>query len=139
MVGRNGENLLTVGDAAYILPDEVKQMGAGEVTSTPVVKGSTTAHSPTRRRRGTLRAGAGGDILHLALNEDSHHIRGGMDRFGGGEIPADWQTWEKRTRNAEIYRRYLAGQDSVALARAFGLSDRRVRSIIERQRRNAAR
>jgi len=59
-----------------------------------------------------------------------------MDRFGGGETSADWQTWEKRTHNAEIYRRYLAGEDSMVLAQVFGLSDRRVRSIIERQRRN---
>ncbi len=53
-----------------------------------------------------------------------------------GEQPAEWQTWEKRERNAEIYRRYLAGEDSVMLARAFGLSDRRVRTIIERQRKH---
>ncbi len=51
------------------------------------------------------------------------------------EQPAEWQTWEKRERNAEIYRRYLAGEDSVMLAQAFGLSDRRVRSIIERERK----
>ncbi|CAG0951885.1 hypothetical protein ANRL4_00926 [Anaerolineae bacterium] len=51
-----------------------------------------------------------------------------------GESPADWQTWEKYERNAEIYRRYLAGEDSMVLARAFGLSDRRVRTIIERER-----
>lgn len=46
------------------------------------------------------------------------------------------KTWEKHIRNAEIYRRYVAGEDSMVLAQAFGLSDRRVRSIIERQRRN---
>jgi len=114
-------------------------MGAGMISPTPITRGSTTTHSPTRRRRGTLRAGAGGDILHLALNEDSHHIRGGMDRFGGGETSADWQTWEKRTHNAEIYRRYLAGEDSMVLARAFGLSDRRVRTIIERERNRCGR
>ncbi len=44
------------------------------------------------------------------------------------------KTWEKRQRNAEIYHRYMIGEDSVVLARAFGLSDRRVRSIIEHER-----
>ncbi len=48
-------------------------------------------------------------------------------------------TWEKRERNAEIYRRYLKGEDSVVLAGVFGLSDRRVRSIIERERKRAGR
>jgi Mor family transcriptional regulator len=52
-----------------------------------------------------------------------------------GEQPAGWQTWEKRERNAEIYRRYLAGEDSMILARVLGLSDRRVRTIIERGRK----
>jgi hypothetical protein len=42
--------------------------------------------------------------------------------------------WEKYHHNTEIYQRYLAGEDSVMLARAYGLSDRRVRSIIERER-----
>jgi hypothetical protein len=37
--------------------------------------------------------------------------------------PLQRKTWEKRERNAEIYRRYLAGEDSVVLARASGLSD----------------
>ena len=45
------------------------------------------------------------------------------------------KTWEKRERNAEIYRRYLAGEDSLALGRAFGLGDRRIRDIIERERK----
>jgi hypothetical protein len=40
------------------------------------------------------------------------------------------KAWEKRERNAEIYRRYVAGEDSVRLARAFGLPGRRVWSII---------
>ncbi len=44
------------------------------------------------------------------------------------------KTWEKLQRNAEIYCGYLAGEDSVRLALAFGLSDRRVRSIIEHER-----
>jgi hypothetical protein len=52
-----------------------------------------------------------------------------------GDSPAELQTWEKRQRNAEIYRRYLAGEDSVVLGRAFGLSDRRIRDIIERERK----
>lgn len=45
------------------------------------------------------------------------------------------KTFEKRERNAEIYRRYLAGEDSVALAHEYNLSDRRVRDIIERERK----
>jgi hypothetical protein len=47
------------------------------------------------------------------------------------------KTWEKRERNAEIYRRYLAGEDSVVLGRVFGLSDRRIRTIIEHMRRRS--
>jgi hypothetical protein len=46
------------------------------------------------------------------------------------------KTWEKRERNAEIYRRYLAGEDSVILGRAFGLGDRRIRDIIEHERKH---
>src|SRR5689334_5389803 len=34
----------------------------------------------------------------------------------------EFKTSEKRERNAEIYRRYLAGEDSVVLGRAYGLS-----------------
>jgi Mor family transcriptional regulator len=45
------------------------------------------------------------------------------------------KTFEKRERNAEIYRRYLAGEDSVILGRAYGLSDRRIRDIIEKERK----
>jgi len=45
------------------------------------------------------------------------------------------KTFEKRDRNAEIYRRYLAGEDSMVLARAYGLSDRRIRTIIECERK----
>jgi hypothetical protein len=52
-----------------------------------------------------------------------------------GDSPAEWQTWEKRERNAEIFQRYLAGEDSVVLGRAFGLSDRRIRDIIEHLRK----
>ena len=47
----------------------------------------------------------------------------------------EWQTFEKRERNAEIYRRYLAGKNSVVLARVYGLSDRRIRDIIEHERK----
>ena len=36
------------------------------------------------------------------------------------------KTFEKRERNAEIYRRYLVGEDSVVLAQVYHLSDRRV-------------
>ena len=42
------------------------------------------------------------------------------------DSPAKWQTWEKLGRNAEIYRRYLTGEDSVVLGCVFGLLDRRV-------------
>lgn len=52
-----------------------------------------------------------------------------------GDNPAELQTWEKLQRNAEIYRRYLAGEDSVVLARVFNLSDRRIHDIIERERK----
>jgi hypothetical protein len=45
------------------------------------------------------------------------------------------KTWEKRERNAEIYRRYLAGEDAVVQAHAYSLSDRRVRSIIDHERK----
>ncbi len=56
-----------------------------------------------------------------------------------GDSPAELQTWEKLQRNAEIYRRYLAGEDSVVLGRAFGLSDRRIRDIIEHERKRTGR
>jgi Mor family transcriptional regulator len=52
-----------------------------------------------------------------------------------GDSPAELQSWEKLQRNAEIYRRYLSGEDSVALGRAYGLSDRRIRDIIEHERK----
>ena len=45
------------------------------------------------------------------------------------------KTFEKRERNAEIYDRYLAGEDSTVLARVYGLSDRRIRDIIEHERK----
>jgi hypothetical protein len=45
------------------------------------------------------------------------------------------KTSEKRDRNAEIYRRYLAGEDSMVLRQAYGLSDRRIRTIIEHERK----
>ncbi len=41
----------------------------------------------------------------------------------------------KADRNREIYDRYLAGEGSMVLARAFGLSDRRVRTIIKHERK----
>ncbi|MEP7288197.1 MAG: hypothetical protein ABI947_20790 [Chloroflexota bacterium] len=52
-----------------------------------------------------------------------------------GDSIAELQSWEKLQRNAEIYRRYLAGEDSLVLGRAFGLSDRRIRDIIEHERK----
>jgi hypothetical protein len=45
------------------------------------------------------------------------------------------KTFEKRARNTEIYQRYLAGEDSVILGRAFGLGARRIRDIIEHERK----
>ncbi|MEP7287768.1 MAG: hypothetical protein ABI947_18595 [Chloroflexota bacterium] len=45
------------------------------------------------------------------------------------------KTWEKRERDAEIYRRYEAGEDSLVLGRAFGLGDRRICTIIEHERK----
>ena len=54
-----------------------------------------------------------------------------------GEDKGQWQTFEKRERNAEIYRRYLASEDSVVLGRAYGLSDRRIRDIIEHERKRS--
>ncbi len=45
------------------------------------------------------------------------------------------RTRKKIARNAEIYQRYLGGEDSVVLAKVFGLSDRRVRTIIGQERR----
>lgn len=38
-------------------------------------------------------------------------------------------------RNAEIIRQYQGGESSVSLARAYGVSDRRVRAILARERR----
>jgi hypothetical protein len=52
-----------------------------------------------------------------------------------GDTPAELQSRDKRQRNAEIYWRYLAGEDSVVLGRAFGLSDRRIRNIIDQERK----
>ena len=54
-----------------------------------------------------------------------------------GDGPAELQTWEKLQRNSEIYGRYLAGEDSVVPGRAFGLSDRRIRTIIEHERKRS--
>lgn len=51
-----------------------------------------------------------------------------------GADKGKWQTREKRERNAEIYRRYLAGENSVELGLTYGLSDRRIRDIVERER-----
>jgi hypothetical protein len=56
-----------------------------------------------------------------------------------GDAKAVWQTWEKRERNAEILRRYENGEDSVVLAQAFSLGDRRIRDIIEHERKHKGR
>lgn len=56
-----------------------------------------------------------------------------------GDNPPELQTREKLQRNAEIYRRYLVGVDSVVLGRAFGIGDRRIRDIIERERKRGQR
>ena len=53
-----------------------------------------------------------------------------------GDNPAEWQTWEKLQRNAKIYRRYEAREDSVVLGRTFGLGARRIRDIIEHERKH---
>lgn len=52
-----------------------------------------------------------------------------------GDSPAELQTWEKLLRNTEIYWRYVAGEDSVVLGRAFGLGDHRIRDIIKHERK----
>src|SRR5258707_3271700 len=49
--------------------------------------------------------------------------------------PLQQKTWEKRERNAEIYRRYLAGEHSIVLAPVCGFSNPCVRSIIDRERK----
>ncbi len=46
------------------------------------------------------------------------------------------KTREKRERNAKIFQRYIQGEDSVVLGHAYGLSDRRVRSIINQERKH---
>ena len=56
--------------------------------------------------------------------------------YGGKSLQR--KTFEKRYRNAEIYRRYLAGEDSVVLGRAFGLGDQRIRDIIEHERKRVS-
>jgi hypothetical protein len=47
---------------------------------------------------------------------------------------AESQTWERRERNAAIYRRLFAGEYPVEVGCAFGLSDCRIRDIIEHER-----
>jgi Mor family transcriptional regulator len=59
-----------------------------------------------------------------------------LERLYAGQ-KLEWKTWEKRERNAEVYRRYLAGEDSMVLARAYGLSDRRIRTIIDHMRKRS--
>jgi hypothetical protein len=68
----------------------------------------------------------------LPSTKDAMHL---MLRLIYGDNPAELQTWEKLQRNAENYRRFEAGEDSVVLGRAFGLGDRRIRDIIEHERR----
>ena len=63
---------------------------------------------------------------------DAMHI---ILRLIYGDNPAEWQTWENLQRNAEIYRRCEAGKDSVRLGRAYGLGERRIRDIIEHERK----
>ncbi len=69
----------------------------------------------------------------LPSTKDAIHV---ILRLIYGDNPAELQTWEKLLRNAEIYRRYEAGEDSVVLGRAFGLGDRRIRDIIEHERKH---
>lgn len=69
----------------------------------------------------------------LPSTKDAMHV---ILRLIYGDTAAELQTWEKLQRNAEIYRRYLAGEDSVVLGRAFGLGDRRICDIIEHKRKH---
>jgi len=46
--------------------------------------------------------------------------------------PTYFQHFSPTGRNAEIVRRYRAGESSANLAREFGISDRRVRYLVKR-------
>ena len=46
--------------------------------------------------------------------------------------PMVYQHYSPVERNAEIVRRYLAGESSANLAHEFGISDRRVRYLVKR-------
>jgi hypothetical protein len=46
--------------------------------------------------------------------------------------PAYFQHQSRAERNADIVQRYQHGESSIALAREFGISDRRVRYLVQR-------
>ncbi len=46
--------------------------------------------------------------------------------------PQYYQHFSNEQRNREIVRRYLKGESSNSLAHDFGISDRRVRFIVQR-------
>ena len=52
--------------------------------------------------------------------------------------PAELQTWKNYSEMPEFIR-YVAGEDSVVLGRVFGLGDRRIRDIIEHERKQKQR
>ncbi len=49
--------------------------------------------------------------------------------------PISYRHLPQDQRNAEIARRYLAGESSAVLALEFGISDRRIRYIIKPETR----
>ena len=51
--------------------------------------------------------------------------------------PTYFQHYSPMARNAEIVRRYRAGESSADLAREFGISDRRVRYLVKRATKNS--
>jgi hypothetical protein len=50
--------------------------------------------------------------------------------------PISYRNLPLEDRNAEIARRYAAGESSADLALEFGISDRRIRYIIKPETRN---
>ena len=54
--------------------------------------------------------------------------------YGGISAPKAmyYQHLPREERNAEIVRRYKTGESSITLAKEFGMSDRRVRFIVQR-------
>jgi hypothetical protein len=46
--------------------------------------------------------------------------------------PLKYNHLSRRERNAEIIRRFRAGESAIVLAQEFGISDRRIRRLIQR-------